>query len=71
MQQWLPIRDGQLEADENFNRDFAAFVEAKEPRLMGYEVYVDEDGTHATSVFIHPDADSEDFHMQVAGEILV
>jgi hypothetical protein len=65
-----PIRDGKLKEFERFNREFAGFVEAKEPRLIGYEVYVSEDGTQATSVLIHPDAESEDFHMQVAGEKL-
>jgi hypothetical protein len=65
-----PIRAGKLEEFEKFNREFAGFVEAKEPRLIGYEVYVNEDGTQATSVLIHPDAESEDFHMQVAGEKL-
>jgi len=65
-----PIRDGKLKEFETFNREFAGFVEAKEPRLIGYEVYLNEDGTQASSVLIHPDADSEDFHMQVAGEKL-
>jgi hypothetical protein len=65
-----PIRDGKLQEFEEFNHEFASFIEAKEPRLIGYEVYVNEDGTQATSVLIHPDAESEDFHMQVAGEKL-
>lgn len=62
-----PIKEGSLEDYREFNRDFAEFVEAKEPRLIACEVYVNEEGTEATSVLVHPDADSEDFHMHVAG----
>ena len=64
------IKEGKLEDYKEFNRAFVEFVEAKEPRLIGYEVYVNKEGTEATSVLVHPDADSEDFHMQVAGEKL-
>jgi hypothetical protein len=38
----------------------------KEPRLIAFNVYVDQDGSNATVVQVHPDADSMLFHMQVA-----
>jgi hypothetical protein len=64
------IKEGKLAEYQVFNQDFVEFLKAKEPRLIAYEVYVNEDGSEATSVLFHPDADSEDFHMQVAGERL-
>jgi hypothetical protein len=44
------------------------FVDANEPRLIAFESYLTDDGTEVANVFVHPDADSEDFHMQVAGD---
>lgn len=43
-------------------------VEASEPRLIAFNVYVSEDGAEATIVQVHPDPDSMLFHMQVARE---
>lgn len=61
------IREGKLDDFEELNRSFVEFVEAYEPRLIGLHVYMNDDGTEASLVQIHPDADSMEFHLQLAG----
>jgi hypothetical protein len=45
------------------------FVEAKEPRLLAYNVYFSDDGARMTVVHVHPDSASVEYHMEVAGPI--
>jgi hypothetical protein len=44
-----------------------AFVESNEPRPILYDIYLDEDGTRMTVVQVHPDSESMEYHMTVAG----
>jgi hypothetical protein len=43
-------------------------IEANEPRLIHFALYINEGGTEVSVVQVHPDADSMAFHVQVAGE---
>lgn len=47
---------------------FPDFIEENEPRLLGFNLYMSEDETRLAVVQVHPDADSMEFHMKVAGE---
>jgi hypothetical protein len=38
--------------------------------MLTWKVFLNEDGTEMTSVPIHPDAASMDFHMRVLGQVL-
>src|SRR5919106_1472847 len=60
------IREGKREDFKRALREMAEFVEANEPRVVAFEAYLNDDGTEATGVQVHPDADSMAFHMQVA-----
>jgi quinol monooxygenase YgiN len=60
------IREGKLEDFKKQWRELLDVVEVKEPRLIAFNAYVNEDGTELTVVQVHPDADSMLFHMQVA-----
>ena len=60
------IREGKLEDFKKQWRELLDVVEAKEPRLIAFNAYVNESGTDVTVVQVHPDADSMLFHMQVA-----
>jgi hypothetical protein len=62
------IREGMLEDYKRYLGEFAEFVEANEPRVLVFEAYVSEDGTEVSGVQVHPDAESMEFHLQVAGE---
>ena len=48
--------------------ELVEFIESKEPQLIAFEVYAKDEGTQVTNVFIHPNAESEDFHLEVAAE---
>ena len=57
------IKEGKLEDFKQHFGEFAKFIEANEPRLIHFELYINEDGTEVSVV-----ADSMAFHMQVGGE---
>jgi len=63
------IREGKLEELKNAMNELVEFVEANEPRLIAYTVYLSEDETRMTVVHIHSDSASLEFHMKVAGPV--
>ena len=54
---------------EHALREAVAFIETRESRVIAFETYI-EDGTEATTILVHPDAQSQDFHVQVAAQTL-
>jgi hypothetical protein len=62
------IKEGKLTEYEAFEKEIFEVIEANEPRLLGLATYVSEDGMHATTVQIHPDAESLMFHLQIVRE---
>ncbi len=62
------IKEGKLEGFKQFLREFFKIIEANEPRLLAVNAYVNEDGTEATFVLVHPDAASMELHEKVAHE---
>ena len=63
------VREGALDALKRAIRELVDFVEANEPRLIAYNVYLSEDGTKMTVVNVHPDSASLEYHMVVAGPL--
>lgn len=61
------VRDGAHEELKVAVRELAAFVDANEPRILGYNVYLSEDGKEMRVMHVHPDPASLEFHMRVAG----
>jgi quinol monooxygenase YgiN len=61
------IQAGKLEELKTAMKELVKFVEANEPRLIAYKVYLEEDGTRMTVVHLHADSASLEFHMKVAG----
>ena len=61
------VRPGRLPEVKQAMNDLAEFVDANEPQLISYELYLDEDETHMAVVALHPDASSMELHMDVAG----
>lgn len=47
--------------------ELAAFVEANEPRIIMYSVYFSSDGSTMSVLHLHPDIESLEFHLKVAG----
>jgi hypothetical protein len=64
------IKEGKLEDYKRFVKELMEIVEAKEPQLIAFNMYLNEDETEMTSIQIHPDAASMDFHMQVLTQVL-
>jgi len=61
------IRDGKLEEVRKGIRALVAFVEEKEPQLIGYSFYFNAGGTGMTVVAIHPDSASLELHLELGG----
>ena len=64
------IKEGRLEDWKRFTRELVENIEAKEPQLIAFNIFLNEDETEMTSIQVHPDADSMDFHMQVLARAL-
>ncbi len=61
------VRKGALGELKGAIKELAEFIEANEPQLISYNVYVSDDGSQMTVVHVHPDAASLDYHLDVAG----
>jgi hypothetical protein len=62
------IHEGKLEGWVKSFAEFSEFVEENEPRLLHFATYISEEGTEATILQIHPDAESMAFHMQLVAD---
>jgi hypothetical protein len=63
------VREGALDELKAAIKELVDFVEANEPRLIAYNVYFSDDGTRMTVVHVHPDSESFEYHMEVAGPV--
>jgi hypothetical protein len=61
------IREGKLDDLKVAVGELVAFVESNEPRPILYDIFFDETGTLMTVVQMHPDSESMEYHMTVAG----
>ena len=58
----------QLDAERRRVPGLVEFVEQNEPQLIAFNEYVNDDGTEATVVQVHPDAASMQKHLAIIGE---
>ena len=61
------VREGALEELKRAVTELAEFVESHEPRIVSYAAFFSQDGRTMTVIHVHADADSLDFHLEVAG----
>ncbi len=59
------VREDRVEDLERFFKRIAGLVEAKEPQIIAFNGFLNEDGTEMTSIQVHPDTESMETHMQV------
>lgn len=59
------INEGQAATVKSKIQDLVSFIDKREPQLVGYQFYFDEDAGRMTVVAIHPDSDSLVKHMEV------
>ena len=63
------VREGALEDLKAALKEMVDFVDANEPRIIAYNVYLSDDGTRMTVVHVHPDPASLEHHLEVAGPV--
>jgi hypothetical protein len=64
------IKEGKLEDYKRFVRESMEHFKAKEPQLIAMHMFLNEDGTEMTSIQVHPNSASMDFHLQVLNKVL-
>jgi len=62
------LKEGKLGDYERAWKELVDVVEAKEPQLIAFNSYANEDGTEVAVVQVHPDAASMELHMNVVRE---
>jgi len=61
------VREGALDELKGAIEELVTFIDANEPQILAYQVYLSEDGSRMTVVHLHADPASLDHHMNVAG----
>ncbi len=59
------IREGSLEELKAGVRRLVDFIDAREPQLVTYGFYIDEDAAKMTVVAVHPDSASLELHLDI------
>jgi quinol monooxygenase YgiN len=62
------VKEGKLEELRRYYDKVIEIVQSNEPQLIAFHGFLNEDGSEMTSIQIHPDTASMDFHMQVLRE---
>jgi hypothetical protein len=62
------LKQGKLDDERKRVPDLVDFIRAKEPRLIAFNEYANEEGTEVAVVQVHPDASSMIFHMELIAE---
>jgi hypothetical protein len=64
------IHEGKLEVAKRASTELATLVQERHPRVLHFEIYIDDATRQMTVIQIHPDEESLMLHMQLAGEHL-
>ena len=59
------VKEGKFEDLDRYYKKITEIVKANEPQLIAFHGFLNKDRTEMTSIQVHPDTDSLDFHMQV------
>ena len=62
------VKEGRVRDLEHVTDEFLKFVHANEPRVLAVAAYLTDKRDQLSLVQIHPDPESLDFHLQVAGD---
>jgi quinol monooxygenase YgiN len=62
------IKPGKLEEARKNLAELVDFVEMNEPRMIAFHLFLDGEGRTLTTVHVHPDSASMEFHLQVAAK---
>lgn len=62
------VRQGAADELRQYYARIAEIVEAKEPRVIAFNGILNDHETELTSIQVHPDTDSMDYHLKVLTE---
>jgi uncharacterized protein (DUF2126 family) len=62
------LKAGRLHLERDRVPSLVEFIEANEPRLIAFNEYVNEAEDEVTVVQVHPDAESMEAHLEIAGQ---
>lgn len=62
------IHDGKLDVAKEASAELVRFVGDNHPRVLHFEIYIDDETREMTVIQIHPDEESLMLHMQLAGD---
>lgn len=48
------LKQGQLEHHQGWVKGLADFVKSREPRMIAFHVYANDEGTEVTDIQVHP-----------------
>jgi hypothetical protein len=61
------IRAGALDELRAGVQRLVDFIDAREPQLISYGFYIDDDAAKMTVVAVHPDSESLELHLDIGG----
>jgi quinol monooxygenase YgiN len=61
------IRPGKTDRLRAGVEELVSFIRAREPQLLHYGFYIDEEASRMTVVAVHPDTESVERHMELGG----
>ena len=64
------VKPGKAEEASVWLKRFCDLVREREPRILAFHTYADEEGRLSGTVQVHPDAESMEFHFRTMGEEL-
>lgn len=59
------VKEGKLEDLKRYYSKNIEFFRTNEPQIVAFHGFLNQDGTEMTSIQVHPDIDSMDFHMKM------
>jgi hypothetical protein len=64
------VEEGKVDELKRFHRELSKIIEEKEPQLIAFNAFLNEEGTEMTSIQVHSDAASMEFHLKILREHL-
>ena len=62
------VKEGRAEDVAKWHERIDSIVQHNEPQIIAFHAFLSEDGTEMTTIQVHPDTASMEFHMQVLRE---
>lgn len=64
------VKPGKADECSAWLEKFCDLVNEREPRILAFHTYADEEGRLSATVQVHPDAESMEFHFRAMGDEL-